>query len=155
MSFLLTLFFACTAFGCIIGLIWLIYSISDNVNFRRICPVLKFKTFKKFYDLNPNRWELCDGHVECKIDNNPLGKHYSSFVTYERFCFGYFDTFRYKHWLKCHKKKEKVNIKFKSTSQMLLMVKQDIADLEKRAEHEKDSALDMIQQFLNNKEATK
>lgn len=158
MSVVVILFEAIVVFILILYIVYLVCNTIDWFTFKKAYPQLKFKSFEKFYDLNPDRWDLYDHHVRCKITK----KEYSSFygyerasTTYEYFCFGYFDTFRYKHWFKCQNKKDKESQHFESKSKMLLMVKQDIADLEKRAEHEKDSALDILQQILNNKETTK
>lgn len=156
MSVVIVLFEVAAAFTLVIFGIWFICSMSDNIKLKKRYPTLNFETFKKFYDINPDRWLLSDNHVECKVDNiKHLPGRIIPSIDYERFCFGWLDTFKYTHWLKCQHKKEIDNKHFESKSKMLLMVKQDIADLERRAEHEKDSALDILQQVINNKEALK
>ena len=106
-------------------------------------PKMKFKAFRTFYDINPSRWELWYNSVECKIPKKSL------FSEKEAFCFNYIDTLRYHHWynvLHNHKQEQSNN---KSIAKMLSAVKQDIADLETKAQREQNEALETLRNITN------
>lgn len=103
---------------------------SDNSHFNT--PKIKFTSFKKFYEINPKRWQLNHGTVDCRTD---------TFV-YEKFHFSYFDFYKYRSWfnkLWNSKQQEKHN---KSIQRMMDAVKQDIANSEAEAKKIQHQAFD-------------
>ena len=85
---------------------------------KRHCPKIKFKDFKRFYELNPKRWRCDTDYVQCQIE-----REYDC----EMFVFTFVDECKYRIWRrKCskHKENQKRN---KSIQRMLDAVKADIA----------------------------
>ena len=102
-------------------------------------PKIKFNTFKKFYEINPDRWKLSNG---TKYQNNYVAcymtRHEGSMLStgYYRFRFGLIDYHRYTHWLK-HIEKQKINLKnIQLMADMIAAVKQDIEKLEHTSDQE-------------------
>ena len=89
---------------------------------------IKFKSFKSFYDVNPQRWNLYDSYVGCKQED--VWKHDIQFK------FGFFDYFKYKRFYKNHEKMQKNMASNKDYARMIELVKSDIAALESQAKSE-------------------
>ena len=122
--------------GCIVALIISIVGWFDNTKFDY--PKIKFESFKKFYEINPNRWMCYYAIVECKI------KHIADT---EKFRFGYLDYLEYRSWLKQreeHNEQERHN---RSTKRMMDVVKQDIAVSEAEAKRVQDKAFDDLMKW--------
>ena len=121
-------------------------------------PKIKFDAFQKFYSINPERWELEDDFVACKIDIERHHPFYSvSFYDYtrERFRFGFLDYQRYKRF---HNKvkKDKLHVEnMENIAKMLKMVKKDIANMEDLAQQQQKQAMDNLNSILNNLGGTK
>lgn len=84
---------------------------------------IKFKEFKKFYELNPDRWRCETDHVYCQI-----GKEYDC----EVFMFSVIDECKYRLW---RRNRDKINMNkthAKATQRMLDAVKEDIAKAKKK-----------------------
>lgn len=116
-------------------------------------PKIKFNTFKKFYEINPDRWKLSN---DTEYKNNYVAcymtRHEGSMLStgYHRFRFGFIDYRRYTHWLK-HIEKQKTNLKnMQLMADMIAAVKQDIANMENLAQQQKKQAIDNITSILNN-----
>ena len=121
-------------------------------------PIIKFESFEKFYSINPDRWELNDPYVACKIDNDKKHEPYGGlFYSYklEQFRFSRSDYKKYKNFLKKLELNKLENKHMESTSKMLSMVKKDIANMEELAEQQKKQALDNFNNILNNLGGTK
>lgn len=109
-------------------------------------PKIKFASFKKFYEINPNRWALCSGHVECKIDD----KYYNP----EKFRFSYIGYWKYQSWRKQQQnilKQEKHN---ESIKRMMDAVKQDIAASEAEAKNAQAKLMEELRKQCNESEDT-
>jgi len=93
-------------------------------------PKIDFKSFKKFYVLNPSRWTCHSGYVDCYT-----GKGFG----YDKFSFGFIDYYKYRCWIKAQERKHTENIHNESKQRMMDAVKQDIANSEAEAKrmHEK------------------
>lgn len=116
-------------------------------------PIIKFESFEKFYSINPDRWELKDPYVSCRIDNDRKHEPYGGlFYSYklEKFRFSRFDYKKYKKFLKKLELNKLENKHMESTSKMLSMVKKDIANMEELAQQQKQQALDNFNNILNN-----
>lgn len=112
-------------------------------------PKIKFKSFEKFYWVNPDRWILEDGYVKCKMGESKSYKGLFLDSTTEKFGFGFFDYYKYKKFKnKIYKDKMKRK-KMKITAEMLKVVKEDIANMEDLAEQQKKHAMDNINVILN------
>lgn len=123
----------------------------------KACPKIKFKAFKKFYSINPDRWTLEYQSVVCQIVNEEKSAYRGLFYTYdnERFYFTLFDYIRYKIFRK-RLAKDKLNKEhMESTAKMLGMVKKDIANMENLAEQQKKKAMDNLNDILKNLGGTK
>ena len=81
-------------------------------------PKIRFKQFVSFYNVNPDRWDLKEDAVRCKIGNYEyIGLH-----------FNLFDYYRYKKW---RKKINKNNISIETNeelSKVIEVVKKDISE---------------------------
>ena len=97
---------------------------------------IKFKEFKRFYELNPNRWRCETDHVYCQI-----GKEYDC----EVFMFGVIDECKYRLW---RRNRDKINMNkthAEATRRMLDAVKEDIA---KAKEKETANMIDLFTKEL-------
>ena len=121
--------------GCLLAFIISLATWTDDTLF--CYPKIKFASFKKFYEINPNRWVLHSGHVECKID----GKSYA-----EKFRFSCIGYWKYKLWSKQQEdilEQERHN---RSIQRMMDAVKQDIADSETEAKRMQEKLLADLRQ---------
>lgn len=101
---------------------------------------IEFESFKKFYDINPERWELYDEHVCCATDIK-----YGMIWNSEKFQFNYLDFQKYKKWLKNKKSRDKEMANMQSTAKMIAAVKQDIEKLERMSDTEINKAKSIIE----------
>ncbi len=81
---------------------------------------IKFKSFKSFYNINPDRWELCSGYVKCRQGS----------FKYIDFKFNYWDWYKYNHFHREQKKIKKNMESNKKYAKMIELVKLDIANFE-------------------------
>lgn len=102
-------------------------------------PKIKFNTFKKFYEINPDRWKLSS---DTEYKNNYVAcymtRHECSMLStgYYGFRFGLIDYRRYTHWLN-HMEKQKTDLKnMQLMADMIAVVKQDIEKLEHTSDQE-------------------
>lgn len=108
-------------------------------------PKIKFKDFKKFYLINPDRWKLYSVTVGCLDESKysyTFGHHYIVLN------FSYSDYLKYVLWkfMLEHRKKN-----IKSTETMLRvveLVKKDIAKSEELAQKRQNEALDNLDKIL-------
>ena len=108
-------------------------------------PVIKFKSFIAFYDINPDRWKLHDYLVECILKSS-----YSGICqTTETFCFNYIDANRYKHWLKHLSKYKQSQSNSQKTARMIAAVKEDIAQTEALAQQRQNEAINILRSMHN------
>lgn len=124
---------------------WLAFTITYFMDAKIDGPKIKFKSFIKFYTINPDRWDLYDFFVACKTRRADKG-----FNSDEFFHFGYFDWFRYVLWMRNTDKREQKIKNAKATANMLSMVKQDIEKNEAKAKAEVSKGIDDLQRILNN-----
>lgn len=101
-------------------------------------PKIKFKDFKKFYELNPKRWWCANNYVKCRVNNE---------YDCEIFFFKFIDECRYRIWRR-KRDKHKVNKKHnQSIQRMLDAVKEDVA---KAKEKEAVNMIDLFTKELEN-----
>jgi hypothetical protein len=91
---------------------------------------LKFKAFKSFYNINPDRWDLYDGSVKCKGTINSK----------EYFHFGLIDYIKYKFWRRNLDKRKAERKHAESTARMIDAVKQDIKCMDLLSQSELEQA---------------
>lgn len=108
-------------------------------------PVIKFKSFIAFYDINPDRWKLHDYLVECILKSSYSG----IYQTTETFCFSYIDTNRYEHWLKNLQNHKQSQSNAEKTALMLAAVKEDIASIESLAQQRQTEAINILRSMHN------
>ncbi len=110
-------------------------------------PKIRFASFLKFYDLNPERWSFGFLTVACQTeDNNRLVNRY------EHFRFGFLDTVKYvfyKHKLKRELEKDK---QAEITKRMINAVKGDIERVKNLAEEEQKSAIQILTDIKDGKD---
>lgn len=100
---------------------------------------ISFDSFKSFYQVNPERWELGDYTVAC---NKPSS--YSYITRQIWFKFNYIDSFRYR-WFKRNIKRNNQNAQAtKNYNDMINIVKADIAAFEKKNKEETERMLNEI-----------
>ena len=110
-------FFAIIAvFSPIWGTLLIVFAISrwENRQYNKI----KFKEFKKFYELNPERWNCQTDYVMCKITTD---------YDYEVFAFNFIDECKYRLWRRSLNKTNMNKEHVEATQRMLDAVKEDIA----------------------------
>lgn len=103
-------------------------------------PRIKLKDFKKFYALNPERWDIAHDYVGCK----------TSGAKYEYFSFGFIDYMKYLSWKDELESDEKTKTSMESIQRMLDAVKEDIAKVKAR---EATDSMAGITQLLKDIEA--
>ena len=108
-------------------------------------PKIKFKSFVKFYNINPDRWELNSGYVRCRIKNTYGGWSSAS----DDFRFGPIDYLRYQHFRNTLDKRRINATHAKSIARMLNAVKEDIAATEELAKREQEEALKTLKEKLH------
>ena len=89
---------------------------------------IKFKTFKHFYNVNPDRWDLYDGSIRCNGE------------TKEYFYFGIIDYIKYKFWRRSLDKQQREQEDMKSVARMIGYVKADIKKMELLSQQELEQA---------------
>ena len=117
-------------------------------------PTIEFESFKKFYSINPDRWILEDGYVVCKIgelkESYYYGRYFHDYKK-QKFYFASYSGFRkYKKFQKKLEQDKLEVARMKATSEMLNMVKQDIANMETLAEQQQQQAKENFNKILNN-----
>lgn len=105
---------------------------------------LKFKSFKQFYNINPDRWDLYDGFIVCKYKNE------LHMTIKEYFHFGFMDYIKYKLWRINLDKRDKERDHAASTARMIAAVKEDIANSERIAQQKTQDSHDILMQYINN-----
>lgn len=80
---------------------------------------IKFKDFKKFYELNPKRWRCKTSCVFCSTKDD--------FYEYEVFMFKFIDECKYRLWRRGCDKRNANKERAAATQRMLDAVKEDIA----------------------------
>ena len=110
------------------------------------CAKISFKSFKRFYEINQDRWELHGSYVKC-IDKD---RKYSYTRVSERFDFSFIDFIKYDLWRKSIRKSADNKRKMESTATMLELVKKDIAQFEDKANTQTDQAADNLKRIINN-----
>ena len=106
-------------------------------------PKIKYKSFIKFYHLNPTRWALDSGQVECRTDSIGWSRRGMTFR------FGPVDYLRYKHFYATKEKRERQAEQAKLIARMLNAVKEDIAATEELAKREQEEALKTLKEKLH------
>lgn len=91
---------------------------------------LKFKAFKSFYNINPDRWDLYDGSVKCKGTSNSK----------EYFHFGLIDYIKYKFWRRNLGKRKVEEQHAESIARMIDAVKQDVKRMDLMSQSELEQA---------------
>lgn len=120
---------------CFIFLAWLVVTLIDWSLSSSDTTRMKFKSFVKFYDVNPVRWDLHDGHVNCHIDDM------SWTTNVESFSFGFIDFVRYKLWRKMQERVKRNKQHAESASRMIAAVRRDIDKQNETARRKQDEAL--------------
>lgn len=105
-------------------IVWKVYSVG---------PKMKYKNFRKFYALNPDRWDLDDCSVYCRIKD---GK--------ENFNFGFIDFWRYKLWIHGINKRERNADYAKCTQRMMDAVREDIKSAKAKSDNQISNAIRTI-----------
>ena len=101
---------------------------------------IDFESFRKFYNINPERWELHDDYVRCVTKFK-----YDIAWDYEQFQFNFVDYQKYKKWLNNKKQHDKDVADMKSTAKMIAAVKQDIEKIERISDEEINKAKSIIE----------
>lgn len=128
---LLILIVFAVLYGIIAMLVW------TCGEYDRRHPIIDFKSFKKFYTLNPLRWHCHDSCVTCCNTHDFYN---------DSFSFGLLDFYKYRLWRRAQKKnqyKEKCN---EAKKRMMDAVKQDIANSEAEAKRLQDEVLAELRQ---------
>lgn len=114
------------SFMLLFGILVLVLHWSDGLGHGT--PRIKFRDFKTFYALNPDRWYLEDDNIKCCTNG-----------LYDIFYFGLIDYYRYKLWKRNIEKRKINKTNMEITARMLEAVKEDIKKTEAKANrHIKD-----------------
>ena len=135
-------------FGGLISLSAILILIACWVDSIGSTPKIKFKSFKNFYELNPDRWRLHDDTVVCKIDFKSI-RNFNICINDDKFHFGFIDFYRYKLWKNNLGKRKENKLKAQITARMIAAVKQDIAASEQQANKYQDEAVQTLWSILN------
>ena len=80
---------------------------------------IKFKTFIKFYNINPDSWKLCDGYVVYRKNA-------------AKFKFNLIDFFKYTNWSEKLKHNKEIEMDIAEYQQVLEYVKCDLEEFERK-----------------------
>lgn len=138
---MLYLFIGLLAVAVFICLILWLCSWSESKHGAKI----KFKSFKMFYNLNPERWILRHYYVVC-ITKIAYGMNFGE----DYFYFGPIDFLRYGMWMCENERHKKQANKAEMTARMLAAVKQDIENTENKAKKYQNKAINDLQNILEN-----
>lgn len=127
------------AFSIVLGLVMLFCILISTITYfeEKNGAKIKFKSFKHFYNVNPDRWDLYDGSVVCKGQ------------TKEYFYFGLIDYIKYKFWRRWLDKRDKEREQAKSISRMIGYVREDIKKMELLSQQELEQAKKEITYIFN------
>lgn len=104
---------------------------------------IKFKSFLSFYNINPDRWSLENDYVEF------FKTEYYSYGSAIRYKFNFIDYYRYLHWHKRQKKREKLKKEMDNINKMIQIIKKDIAKLEEENQVNMQSAAKNIRDITS------
>lgn len=123
----------------IVIIVAIIISISEYymAGYNDLGPAIKFATFKTFYDINPERWELDSGDVTYKIPR----KHMEDCTRRVYLHFDLIGYYQYKYWLKNQSRGKRTREHDKELYMVIESVKKDIKEYEKRHKTEMDETL--------------
>lgn len=125
--------------GAVLGLALMVWA--SDVNNARHSAKIKFKTFKHFYEINPDRWVLHEDCVLCKLE----------YMVCEKLRFGFIDFLRYVLWRTAKNRNNVKKGQVESMSKVIAAVKEDIKNLEIFAEQQVNEGVDMINDILQEK----
>lgn len=106
---------------------------------------IKFSAFKKFYALNPDRWDLANSYVICRSEQGSL-------IHCDLFSFGFIDFYKYKLWYYKDEKDCEEKQKAKELARMIVAVKKDIENAELTAQFQYGKAAKIIMMVGENHE---
>ena len=86
---------------------------------------IKFNSFVSFYNINPDRWRLCDDNVDFVKERSCCSSNH--YIFYK---FHFIDFYRYKHWHKKLIKQKRLENEISDMNEMIRIVTSDIAKLE-------------------------
>ena len=111
-----------------IYIIYLVWNIDDITEKKKYIKI-KFRSFKKFYAVAPEKWDLKKDFVEYRYGENLKYKNCEirlSAEKYQCFRFSWFDTIRYRRYKKYLKKKINEQEKDIAMTRFLREVQKDI-----------------------------
>ena len=130
------------AITCAVGLASLLFAwINWHDSLRQDAARIDFSSFVKFYELNPNRWFIRHSSVECRTSKN-------IFDANDVFCFGFFDYYKYRKWLKCNEKRKEQSRHAEAIKRMMDVVREDIAKAEAEAGKLSSKSIDELIDIL-------
>lgn len=127
----------------VIGILVVIGSDNDYFSY----PKIKFVSFLKFYDLNPERWRLGFLTVVCRIEDSNC-----RMIRYEYFRFGFLDTVKYVFYKQKLKREREEERQAEVTKRMINAVKGDIERVKKLAEFEERTAIQILTDVKDGKD---
>lgn len=98
---------------------------------------ISFDSFKKFYEINPNRWITGYGTVTCRTAKETWEEN-------DTFCFDFFDYYKYRKWIKQKEKNKKSTRNAEAIKRMMDVVREDIADQEAASKKMSNNAIDEV-----------
>lgn len=126
----------------IVGLFLIINAFENTHGY----PKIDFKSFQKFYALNPDRWNCKPNYVICHTDDRVWA--------YENFDFGVRDYYKYRFWLIKQVRKKTEDAHNSSKQRMMDAVKQDIANSEAEAKKAQAKLMEELRKQCNESEDT-
>lgn len=144
----MALAFVCSALILILAIITFVaglFAILEYFDNRRGYPKIDFKSFKKFYVLNPQRWTCHSGYVICYTGQG---------FGYDNFSFGFIDYYKYRCWMKAQDRQNTENIHNASKRRMMDAVKIDIANSEAEAKKAQAKLMEELRKQCNESEDT-
>lgn len=106
---------------------------------------IKFNTFYSIYNVNPCRWELDDACVRYMYEGE-----YHFRYSKKTYTFSFFDTVRYKFFLRSAKKKKKLKEEAEDLKVLITFAQKDIDRAKAQAEQELQKAKKMREERNNN-----
>jgi len=160
----------CLVIALVVSPIFLIWAFIEYLNewnkLSKGKTKIKFRTFKHFYNINPDRWRLWDDYVTCIVGKEPyeeydwvfdFSNHRYERVSSTRYvdktqdlAFDFIDYIKYRWWLRTKEKHKAEKSHTEVMSQVINVVKKDIENLEALAEKQINEGIDSVNNVLSN-----
>lgn len=125
--------------GMVYGMSWFVWWIRRGEDTHK----LSFKHFYSFYNIAPNKWNLCEDYVYLNVEEQSFSEMYEFY--------SFFDCLRYKHFKRKVEKNEKQQMAIRSQQKLIDEMKKIITEEEKKNQQWTQDKLRLNHEWRQNK----